>query len=188
VTIDSIKNRTSAIDLTASLQGYFFEQLQFLNKQSSQPLPTASIVYSSYVMDKFCHSADYFEIKDGKAQEKVLGLKLLESSHLSKAQQETALRDVGDTALFLCGYFSDSLNKKLVAPQYYVDIGCMAYKRLDSFVPAMYEVPKFFEKLSDMFEQISLMMSLLKQQTDGHFDAHERLILFSGSNENKKVS
>jgi hypothetical protein len=187
VTIDKLSAELT-LDLEASLQGYFFEQLSNLNQQSANPLPKESIVYTSFVMSKFCNSSEYFEISDGKVREKILGVKLLESSHLPKTQQETELKDIGDTALFLCGYFSDSLNKKLVAPSYYKDVGRIAYRKLDHFIPSLFEVPKFYQNLSSMFETISMMMNLINKQVHEQFDVHEKFILFNDDKDNLKAS
>ena len=96
--------------LETSLQSFFYDQLMNLNNKTATPLSNESIYYSSIVMDKFSHSKLYFETLDGKVREKTLGKKLLECAHLSKPSQKRELRDIGDTALLLCGFFSQSLN------------------------------------------------------------------------------
>ena len=40
------------------------------------------------------------------------------------------LRDVGDTSLYLTGFFADSLQRKLVDVDYYISIGGSAYGQL----------------------------------------------------------
>ena len=151
--------------LESSLQSFFFDQLLELNKKSQAPLPNETIYYSSLVMDRFGDAGQYFEVIDGKVREKILGVKLLESSHQNKTEQRRSLKDIGDTALFVCGFFSDSLNNKIVDTKYYQEVGQIAYRRLNIHVPDAYQMDSFYRVLSKSFEKLSLMMSLVSEQT-----------------------
>ncbi len=156
---------SSTLTLESSLQSFFYNQLLEVNKRSSDPLPNETIYYSSLVMDKFGESENYFEEVEGKIREKILGLKLLESSHLSKQGQKRCLKDIGDTALLLCGFFSESLNRKLVDNRYYQEVGQIAYSRLNVLVPDAYNQPAFYELLSNAFDQLAMVISLVSQKT-----------------------
>lgn len=155
---------TNEIILETSLQAFFYDQLVEINQKSSRPLPTETIFYSSLVMDHFGDSGRYFEIEDGRVRDKVLGLKLLESSNRSKTEQKRILKDVGDTALLVCGYFSDSVNQKIVDLSYYQELGQMAYRRLNSFIPEFYNYPEFFTVMSDKFHAMTNLMTLISKQ------------------------
>lgn len=157
-------NQESKLVLESSLQVYFFDVLQEFNRKSINPLPNETIYYSSLVMDKFGLSQHYFEDVDGRVREKVLGIKFLESSQLPKNKQLTTLRDIGETALLLCGYFPDSCNRKIVDTKYYHEIGIMAYKRLNSLVPKAYDVPNFFHNMSRQFSHVTTLMSLVSEK------------------------
>lgn len=147
--------------LEQSLQTFFFDQLQEINGKSTHPVPGEVIYYSSLVMDKFGESKEYFDIKEGRVRDKILGIKLLESQQKSRTQQKRELQDIGDTALFLCGYFSESLNSKIIDTRYYQELGQIAYGRLDGLVPEAYEVPAFFKRMSDRFSLLTNMMSIV---------------------------
>jgi len=156
--------RDNSLILEASLQTFFFDQLQSVNQKSQIQLPNETIYYSSLVMDKFGHSHEYFEIVDGKVREKVLGMKLLESSHLSRREQQRELKDIGDTALVLCGFFSDSINeRKLLDIKYYRDIGQAAYRRLNGIVPSFYDVDSFYDGLSRQFDILTNLMQIVQK-------------------------
>ncbi len=153
--------------LESSLQSFFFDQLNDLNKKSSSPLPGETIYYSSLIMDRFGEAVEYFDVtEEGRVREKTLGVKLLETGSMSRTMQKRAYRDIGDTALFLCGYFSESLNKKIIDTSYYQEIGQIAYSRLNSIIPQAYEVPKFFGRLSETFEKIAMMMNVVSKQNN----------------------
>ncbi len=154
----------SRITLESSLQSFFYDQLSEINQRSSGPLPKEAIYYSSLVMDKFSESENYFEEIEGKTREKVLGLKLFESSELSPTEQKRCLKDIGDTALFLCGFFPESLKSKLTDTQYYQRIGQTAYLRLNSLVPSAYNRSAFYQLLSQIFDQLALTIDLVAQR------------------------
>lgn len=173
----------SELILENSLQCFFYDELSSINKKSANPLPNETIYYSSLVMDKFGNSNEYFEIVDGKVQEKKLGIKLLEVAKLPKETQKRELRDIGDSSLFLCGFFSDYINRQLVDEVYYQNIGKQAYISLNSMVPDFYEVPSFYKNLSHYFSEVCTMFTLVAEKLNVENDSSEYL-LFA----NKKAS
>lgn len=90
---------------------------------------------------------------------------------MEKEQKKAALRDIGETSLVLCGYFSDSMNRKIVDPRYYQDIGVIAYKQLNAFVPNAYDVPSFFKKLAGSFSHVTNLMTLVAKELEVDKDA-----------------
>ena len=153
--------RTLKVVSEASLQGYFFEELKKVNDRSSCPLPQKTILYSSWVMSNMGESKKYFDTSEGKIQEKILGIKLMESNQMPLEQRKRVLRDVGDTALLLCGYFFESVTKKIVDISYYQELGKTAYRRLDAIVPEMYDTVSFYEMLAHLFDQITSVISII---------------------------
>lgn len=150
--------------LETSLQVYFFDVLQKFNKNSTSPLPNEMIFYMSLVMDKFGMTHQYFESIDGKYKEKILGIKLLETSQLSKEKQRENFQDIGETALHLCGYFPESMSKKIVDSKYYHDIGVQAYIRLNSLSPTAYNINNFYHIFAKNFSKATTIMTLVAEQ------------------------
>lgn len=160
----------SKILLGTSLQGFFYDHLQEYNIRSLNPLRQEAIFYSSMVMDAYGESAKFFEQVDNKAREKILGLKLMESSQFPREKQKQVLRDIAETSLLICGFFHDSLNKKIVDARYYEDIGKIAYTRLDSFAPEAYDVPSFFKMMANSFSDVTMLMSLVSKKYSSDSD------------------
>ena len=151
---------TSRKIITASnLQGFFFEGLNELNKKSLCPVPESIIFYSSEVLDKFALSQDFFEISDGKVREKILGMKLLEAMQMSREDQKRTYKEVAEMSLLVCGYFSESVNKKLVDTHYYAQLGKMAYGHLNSMSPSFLDIPSFYNMVSTCFEATTTLMA-----------------------------
>ena len=149
------------IILSGNLQGFFFDGLSELNKKSLCPIPESIIYYSSDVLDKFALSEDFFETSDGKVREKILGMKLLEASSLSSQEQKKIYKDIGDTSLMICGYFSESINKKIVDIQYYSKIGRMAYSHLNNVTPRFLDIPHFYGMVATCFGSLTTLMTIL---------------------------
>jgi hypothetical protein len=151
---------TSRKIVTASnLQGFFFEGLNELNKKSLCPVPESIIFYSSEVLDKFALSQDFFEFSDGKVREKILGMKLLEAMQMSREEQKRTYKEVADMSLLVCGYFSESVNKKIVDTHYYAQLGKMAYGHLNNVTPSFLDIPCFYSMVSTCFESMTTLMA-----------------------------
>lgn len=151
---------TSMKIITAStLQGFFFEGLNDLNKKSLCPVPESIIFYSSEVLDKFALSQDFFEVSEGKVREKLLGMKLLEAMQMNREEQRKTYKEVADMSLLVCGYFSESVNKKIVDTHYYAQLGKMAYGHLNNVTPTFLDIPCFYSMVSTCFESMTTLMS-----------------------------
>jgi len=76
------------------------------------------------------------------------------------SRQRAELRGLADHALFVSGFFSDSLIRKLVDIDYYASLGRCAYQLLshspsDSFAPAYAELSARFLAFADVLTEVS---------------------------------
>lgn len=173
------------IILSSSLKGFFFDGLSELNQKSLCPVPQSVIYYSSDVLDKFALSQDFFETSEGKVREKILGMKLLEATQFSREEQRKVYKEVGDMSLLVCGYFSESVNKKLVDVQYYSQLGKMAYSHLNNVSPTFMDIPSFYGMVATCFESMTTLMMILatKNRT-----GEENNLIFKKIMKDEKVS
>lgn len=158
--MDHDSNKKKII-LSSNLQGFFFDGLIEINKKSLCPVPESVIYYSSDVLDKFALSQDFFEMSEGKVREKILGMKLLEATQFGRDEQKRIYKEVGDMSLLVCGYFSESVNKKIVDTQYYSQLGKMAYSHLNSVSPTFLDIPSFYNMVSTCFESMTTLLTIL---------------------------
>jgi hypothetical protein len=89
-----------------------------------------------------------------------LALRLGRALDSGGTQQRATLKEIGDVALFVSGFFSDSLNGKLVDVDYYVSIGGCAYNALsrvesDTFSPVYAELGEKFVGFVDVLTEVS---------------------------------
>ena len=94
-----------------------------------------------------------------------LGVRLAYALQAEGAAQREGLRSVGDASLFVAGFFSDSLHRRLVDSDYYIALGANAYGRLagddhDAFADVFGEMADKFVSLVDVLAEISDRASL----------------------------
>jgi hypothetical protein len=162
-----MQNDPKKIILSTNLKSFFFEGLSELNKKSLCPIPEPIIYYSSNVLDKFALSDEFFETSEGKVREKVLGIKLLEATQLPREEQKKIYREVGEMSLMVCGYFSESVNKKILDTQYYAQLGKIAYSHLNNVTPKFLDIPHFYGIVATCFESLTTLMTLLASKEKG---------------------
>ena len=158
------------IVLESSLQFFFYDLLQEFNRKFTRPLPNETIFYSSLVMDHYGESKNFFEVVDGKQREKILGIKLLELNQLPREKMKSSLKDIAETSLLVCGFFSDSLNRKIIDTKYYQDLGMIAYSRLNALEPEAYNVQAFYRHVSKNFNDIITLMNLAAEKSSADKD------------------
>ena len=86
--------------------------------------------------------------------------KLLEALESNRFERRATLKEIGDASLFISGFFSDSLRRKLVDVDYYVTIGEHAYQALsrfdtDTFSPVFAELGDKFPAFVDVLNEVS---------------------------------
>jgi hypothetical protein len=156
------------IILSTNLKGFFFDGLSELNKKSLCPVPESIIYYSSDVLDKFALSEEFFEVSDGKVREKILGTKLLEATQMTREEQKRTYKEVGEMSLMVCGYFSQSVSKKIVDTQHYSQLGKMAYSHLNNVTPKFFDIPDFYGMVATCFEPLTTLMLILASKEKGY--------------------
>jgi hypothetical protein len=104
--------------------------------------------------------AGYLQQREGEDSDEPLALKLARAVEAGGFRQRTTLRQIGDTSLFMSGFFSDSLRRKLVDVDYYVSIGGYAYNALsrqetDALSPVFAELADKFAGFVDVLSEVS---------------------------------
>ena len=108
----------------------------------------------------------FTESPDGTAGSEPLALVLLRALSEDRQRRYEGLRRLGDTSLFLSGFFGDSLARSSVDAAYYIAMGERAYDTLaSSRGPAgateiFGELAKRFEEFVDLFAEIAEMQEL----------------------------
>ena len=80
------------------------------------------------------------------ADHEPLGIRLAKALQAGGSRQRDGLRRVGDTSLFISGFFCDSLTHSLVNVDYYISLGECAYSSL---------ARQSDERLSEVFDELA---------------------------------
>jgi hypothetical protein len=75
------------------------------------------------------------------------------------------LRDVGDTSLYVSGFFSDSLTRNLVDVDYYIQVGGSAYRQLAAYYRGHKGPSDVYEELHDKFPQFVDVFAEISEQS-----------------------
>lgn len=94
------------------------------------------------------------------AADEPLSLQLARAFERGGTHQRLGLKQVGDLSLFVSGFFSDSLNRKMVDVDYYVAIGGFAYGSLSraeggTLSPVFAELAEKFVAFADVLSEVS---------------------------------
>lgn len=99
-----------------------------------------------------------------------LALKLARAVDASPDDRANQLKNVGDTSLYVSGFFAESLSRKLIDIDYYIQVGCSAYAELSHFFKTYRRSAIFsdvygelgdkFREFVDVFGEVAEMTSI----------------------------
>jgi hypothetical protein len=100
-----------------------------------------------------------------RASEEPLALWYARAVESGGSRQRAELRGLADHALFVSGFFSDSLSRSVVDVEYYASFGGYAYQQLsaletDSLAPAFAELGRRFLAFADVLTEVSEQSAL----------------------------
>jgi len=101
-----------------------------------------------------CVRGDALPASEPGYDETPLALLYVRAIQASRVERARLLRLLGDTALFVSGFFADSLHRHLVDLDYYRVLGGRAYARL-SLEEGAVVTPGVFQELGDRFMEFA---------------------------------
>ncbi len=128
-----------------TLTAFFRELLQEAMRSQAVRSSEDSEFYLVKLLEAFAHAEqDWFA--------RPLALEYLESFHSPPVHRFGKLKKVADTSLFVSGMFMESLHRKLVSTDYYMELGRTAYNHLSALSNDMRAVPgDLFSELAERF-------------------------------------
>ncbi len=129
----------------ASLTEFFHEVVTSALRNQKVDATTGTEFYLVNLLSHFTHLP---------VNDEPLGWKLVESQSRSPEERLQALRDVGDHSLYVTGLFADSLERRNVDVDYYVQIGGSAYRQLSRHSRYQRDAQgAIFAELSEKFDR-----------------------------------
>jgi hypothetical protein len=140
----------------ASVEAYFQEVLSGAMERRGMEASEPTEFYLVGLLGEYARA---------RLPDEPLSLRLAGTAGAEPGERVRALKEVGDTSLYLTGFFADSLQRKLVGVEYYMDLGRAAYLELaarlgSSTVAEVYaelsgKFPRFVEVLTEVRRHVS---------------------------------
>jgi hypothetical protein len=106
------------------------------------------------------------EMTRGRITDEPLGVKLAQPA-VDAAERVKTLKQVGDTSLYVAGYFAESLSRSLVDVDYYVGIGQNAYAQLArTFGGAQKALTEVYGELAEKFGRFVDVLTEVRKRSD----------------------
>jgi hypothetical protein len=144
------------MEQTETIESFFFQKLsQALREQrvEAQPLTEHYLVQllSAYATQPL--------------DDAPLGVKMLSAFEAAPPERRRALREVGDTSLFVSGFWSDSFARRAVDVDYYIGLGGTAYGELARVGPGWSRDPygDVYGQLAENFSRFVQVLAALAQ-------------------------
>jgi len=135
---------------------------------------------TSYLVNLLSHyivSENLFpQNADGKIESEALAMRLSEALQEESIEARRALyRQLGDFSLYIAGFFSDSLQRKLVDIDYYIDMGGAAYLEV-ARIPRKSNDQELFEELAGKFPTLVGVLSHVSDESNIHAEDDRSLL------------
>lgn len=162
------------LTLVSQPQDFFRELVtNALGKQKVSTRPETEF-YLVNLLNQFMTTDRLYSFDaDGSAREEPLAMMLKEALEQNGPQQQSALfRHVGDVSLYMAGFFQDSLTRKLVDLDYYIEVGGAAYQQVAARVDenplksTYQELAGKFASFVDVLAEVSDQTTLPKTEKD----------------------
>ena len=152
-----------------SLKGFFYKELMSLNESLTYPAGHELIYYSSLVLDHLSTSDKFFQMDEGRLKIKYWVKSYCQAKKCRIGKSKRIKRYQG-YFLIVCGVFADSFNQKIIDCSYYIDLGKIAYERLNAINPIAFDQDNFYQVLSD---EILKIIEIIKQASQNIFGCRE---------------
>ena len=158
--------RRSDLTLIAQPEGFFYELVtEALGKQRLKVQPETEF-YVVKLLQQFIKIENLFtRDTNGALREEPLAILLKEALEEPRVEaQRLMFRHVGDVSLYMAGYFQESLSRRWVDLDYYINVGGTAYKQVASRVN---EKPSqsVYEELAYRFSALVNVLSDVSDKT-----------------------
>jgi len=104
------------------------------------------------------------EFTRGRITDEPLALKLVGEPAAGPSARVKQLKEVGDTSLYVSGFFAESLGRKLVDADYYIGLGTRAYAELAGRLGG--GLTEVYRELADKFPAFVDVLAAVRRRCD----------------------
>ena len=138
----------------SSVEGFFREVLVEALEHSNMSVAPCTEYYLVGLLGEFAKA---------RISDQPLALKLVSTE--TPAERVAALKEIGDTSLYVSGFFAESLNRQLVDVDYYIGMGGTAYAELSQRM-GQSSVADVYSELSQRFPAFVDVLARVRNQVN----------------------
>ena len=151
----------------ANLLDYFRTSVEGVMAEQGVDVKPDATYYVVNLLTLFSRSDELYDDDGEIFGIKPLALMLADASDAPSAEQRnTALQRIGDVALFISGFFADSLATHAVDIDYYIHMGGSAYGSLSDEVRGTFRGRAFADKFQVMVDVLNEVRDRERQESD----------------------
>jgi hypothetical protein len=151
------------IDLYINPGAFFKERLTEVMTRRGVESKDVAQFYLVDLLSRFIHSSNLFDHsvdESAKGHEPLAFLFLkAQAKNVVSSEKITILKKLGDTSLYISGFFGDSLNRKVIDLAYYREMGTIAYQSLSSII----KDDQFQELYMELYRKFPLFVEVLAE-------------------------
>jgi hypothetical protein len=150
-----------------SIREFFSDLLhRAIENQRAQVQPFTELYLANLLYEYLNSEALFVQGDDGSWQQKPLAFLLKEALEEQGPARIQMLRRLGDTSLFVSGFFPDSLSRRssLVDVDYYIAMGGRAYDAVGA-ISARHAGRDLWDELSSRFRQLVDLLNEVSERT-----------------------
>ena len=162
------REERSRVMRVRNLQDYFRTSIDDVVQRQKVDIDTHAAHYVVNMLTIFSRSDDLYE-DDGEVYGlRPLALMLADAAGAESVDKRNALlQRIGDVALFVSGFFSDSLARKAVDIDYYIHMGGNAYGSLSEEVRGTFRGNAFADVYRELAIKFQLIVDILNEIAEG---------------------
>jgi hypothetical protein len=152
------------LSLLVSTRDFFSEMVtSAIDQRRLDSKPTIR-KYLTDLLEFYMVSENLFEEANHTGRTETMAERLLKAVNMGGPTKQEELKRLGDTALYVSGFFGDSFKRKVIDIDYYVEIGGTAYGALASSDQA-HIYTNVYEDLANRFVDYVDVLTVISQKS-----------------------
>ncbi len=150
-----------------NLRNYFCESIDAAIDSLGVDVDPHAAHYVVNLLTLFARSEDLYEDHGEAYGLKPLALMMVDAADAPSAAERTfSLQRIGDVALFIAGFFADSLARKLVDLDYYIHMGGTAYGSLSDEIRGTLRGRALVDVYRELARKFQIVVDVLNEVRD----------------------
>ncbi len=138
-----------------SIKEFFHDSISDAVENQQIEASSETVLYLVNMLTAYSRSEELFEQTDNGADITPLALRYAHAmAEPSAVERMRLLQKLGDTALFISGFFAESLSRKIIDIDYYIAMGGNAYSSVSEALHGTYRnksAQQLFDELTEKF-------------------------------------